>query len=167
MTDDVLIWNSPGATLAQLHAIERRIGAALPADYRSFLEKTNGAVTRDSQGVLPIFDIAWNGQPWAKDFDTGTLSVLESADPSERLALAISHDGGYRTIREYIPADLVPIGHDSGGNSLVLGISGERRCKVFFWAADYATPNNQNAPNYDNVGFIANSFDEFVALLRY
>jgi hypothetical protein len=64
-----------------------------------------------------------------------------------------------------MPADTVPIGGDLGSNSLLIGISGPNRGKIFFWVNDYASTDDDSEPNYDNVGFVADSFTEFLQIL--
>jgi hypothetical protein len=59
--------------------------------------------------------------------------------------------------RGRIPVDLLPIATDPFGNLLLLGMSGPRADKVYFW--DHNTGG-------DDVTLIANSFDDFLALLR-
>jgi hypothetical protein len=154
-----------GATESQLKHIEATLGVALPADYRFFLMTINGGAPRKTDGPV-LFRISWDKQPWAKDYRTAQLAWLDTADnlPGRSLAFAYSPQV-LRQVRESMPNDTIPIGGDRGSNVILLGITGENRGKVFFWANDYASTDDDAEPTYDNVGFIANSFTEFLQSL--
>jgi len=43
----------------------------------------------------------------------------------------------------------------------LLGVSGEYKDKILFWVKDDEVEEGE-VPGYDNVGFLADSFDEFI-----
>jgi hypothetical protein len=61
-----------------------------------------------------------------------------------------------------IPDDTIAIGDDPGSNQILLGIAGENRGKVFYWFREgEKDPDDPAVPGYENIGFIANSFENF------
>lgn len=60
-----------------------------------------------------------------------------------------------------MPKNLLPIGEDPGGNVVSLSVSGPDKTKVYFCEHEREAEEG-DAPNYDNVYFIANSFDDFL-----
>ena len=42
-----------------------------------------------------------------------------------------------------------------------MGVAGEYKDKVLFWVKDYEVEEGE-VPGFDNVGFLADSFDEFI-----
>jgi hypothetical protein len=65
-----------------------------------------------------------------------------------------------------LPADLLPIAFDAGSNQVLLGISGMRKGKVYYWAMDFAPVEDLPEPTYDNIAFVADSFTDFLKKLR-
>ena len=69
----------------------------------------------------------------------------------------------YQTYKGRVPSDTVPIGYDPGGNLLLLGIGSRNYGQVFFWMQSYEKDGSEpGEADYRNVGFVANSFDEFL-----
>ena len=79
------------------------------------------------------------------------------------------YDGDATNLLEYntesfsgrIPKGTIAIAHDCGGNLILLGVAGEYVGKVLFWVKDYEVEQGE-VPGFENVGFLANSFDEFI-----
>lgn len=154
------------ATEAQIVAWEKKIQAQLPSDYRGFLVQHNGGrakVSAERAGDV-AFQIRWNGQPWADEYAEAFLQGFYSLDNDSAFAWSTAEEEYLEQRR--VPSDLLPIAYDRGSNQVLLGISGERRGKVYFWAKDLEPAEDTDEPGYENVGFIADSFGEFLAKLR-
>jgi len=138
-------------TDADICNVEKKIGILFPAEYRNFLLLNNG------------------GRP------SKTLFAFRKADghSSESCVdwfLAI-YDGKYDNFESYyatykinqarIPFHLVPIAHDPGGNLICISVSGSDCGAVFFWDHENEAPGVQ-APSYDNVYLIEDSFNRFL-----
>jgi hypothetical protein len=131
---------------------EQLIGTPLPDAYKQFLQKYNGG-RPEPAGFL----ITWSGQGWAEGWSVNTVDVFfgfKQDDPINFLDFL-------NVFSNRVPADTVPIGHDPGGNLLLLGFTGPNAGKVFFWMRDYEVEEGQ-VPDYSNVGFVASSFSEFL-----
>lgn len=148
----------PPATERQVAALELKLGIELPSDYRSFLLEYNGGrpkIEAERFGDA-AFDIWWDQQPWAADYAESLVHGFYSLDEKSTVSWSAA-EAAYLTVPR-VPEDFVPIAFDRGSNQILLGIRGERRGRVYFWAKDY----EPQVPGYENVGFVANSFGEFL-----
>jgi len=110
--------NPYGATSPDAIAeFEARRGMLLPAEYKVFL--------LDSNGGMPIPDVfevpGWHGQ-------ASELLIFYGIHEDPGYSL----DSACESYDERVPADLIPIATDSGGNNICLGWKGERNGKVYF-----------------------------------
>ncbi|MCI0417434.1 SMI1/KNR4 family protein [bacterium] len=134
-------------TTDELNATELRLGIPFPESYRQFLLVHNGGrprpnVFRTDDGHLEMVD-------WF-------LGIHEG-----------EHDNLLRYLEWYknrIPTDLLPIGHDAGGNLILIGIIGVNLGKIFFW--DHEKEDSDSRVGYDNIIEIAESLDAFLASLK-
>lgn len=164
LTMQIIPYDS-GASEAKVQAIESLLGTRLPSDYREFLLVSNGG-RPDSVGAKGgTFKIAWRGQSWSWAFEQARLEWLYTTNDVPNLSLAWVHDKhAFAQMRMLVPADTIPIGRDRGPNAVLLGIAGENRGKVFFWVSDYAAEDGE--ASYENVGFVADSFSDFLQALE-
>ena len=135
----------------RLAEAEREIGFALPPPYRAHLLRHNG------------------GRPEP----CGFRFVLEGEEPEDAMVawfFAI-HDGPHERLleereayRNRIPTDTLAIARDPGGNLILLGIEGPNAGKIFFWIREEESDEDE-APDYRNVGWVADGFDEWIASL--
>lgn len=144
----------PQVTEAQIRAFEQSYGHPLPDDYRQFLLDVNG------------------GQPDRanREFAHGVVNDLFSLDDT----VNDSSDLTTRANRERasLPSrDLLFIGHDDGGNSLLLALAGEHRGEVWFMLTDDdARPDDANPRvlwhDRRDMRKLADSFEQFMRSLR-
>lgn len=135
--------------------LERKIGSVLPEDYRRFVEQYDGGFPEP-----PRFPITWSGQPWARRFPYDDVSIFFGPSRPSPSNLLVEQE----RYRDRVPRDTLPIGMDPGGSLLLLGISGQRRGQVLFWASDYEVDEGDE-PDDRNVGFVAPSFTAFLDAL--
>jgi hypothetical protein len=57
-----------------------------------------------------------------------------------------------------LPAGVILIGGDPGGNGICLVISGERRGQIWFWDHE----REPSKPDWSNMDLVAPSFDAFM-----
>ncbi|HEY0004207.1 MAG TPA: SMI1/KNR4 family protein [Pyrinomonadaceae bacterium] len=141
-------------TPEQIREAERRMGVELPEEYKQYLLSHQGGHPDPD-----VFRVKWSGQDWAKGSELNSVAwFLAPHDGKEENLLDY-----YETHRDRIPKDTIPIARDPGSNLVLLGISGPNRGKVFFWRREYeAAPWGAQEADYSNVGFVANSFREFI-----
>lgn len=132
----------------KLTVFEGDIGTQLPEEYRQFLLRHNGGV------IFP------DTIKYFEEFNLDASTVID------RL-LGLEADQ-YFTITRYkdtfahrIPANLLPIATDVGGNVVCIAISGQKRGQIFFWHHEYPD-DNEELPGKDNLFFIASNFLEFL-----
>lgn len=145
----------------ELDSVEKQLGVRFPDDYRSFMLKYNGGRTEPDG-----FAISWSdGQNAGDDWKTSTLSwlffVFEDLDEDENLLTM-----NLETFSGRIPEDTVAVGRDAGGNLILLVVTGENLGSVLFWVKAYEAGNGRT-PGYDNVGIVADSFEEFLGNKLY
>ena len=141
-------------SLPAIQAAENSLGVKFPDDYVQFLLQYNGGRPEPAG-----FNIQWranqrSGQYWGTSLLSWFLSI---------------YDGEATNLLEYnkesfsgrIPKETIAIAQDCGGNLILLGISGEYKDKVLFWVKDDEVEEGET-PGYDNVGFLADSFNEFI-----
>ena len=144
----------PQVTEAQIEAFEKSFEHRLPDDYRQFLLDVNG------------------GQPGnaSCEFDQGVVNCLFSLEDTED----DSSDLATRANRERasLPSpDLLLIGHDDFGNTLLLALAGEHRGEVWFMlTGDDARPDDANPRvawhDRRDMRKLADSFEQFMRSLR-
>lgn len=131
---------SSGRTVgeADIRALEKAVGVALPADYAGFLREHNGGSPTPS-----LLDVA----------ATRTVSIqlffaVLSASANQTVA------GVKAQFRDRMPAELVPIARDSAGNLLLIGAGGE----IGFWDHELEADDDGAQPYYANITTVAPSF---------
>jgi hypothetical protein len=138
----------------EIGELERVLDIRLPSDYRSFLLRHNG------------------GRPEPSSFFAylGPYGDSRSHECVNRF-LAL-YDGEYSNLKKYIksykdriPVDFLPIARDPFGNLICLAVAGPDYGKVFFWDHELEADEGET-PDYRNISFVANSFDEFLNSLH-
>jgi hypothetical protein len=127
-------------TEAQLDAFERKVGIALPDEYRRFLLAHNGG--RPEPDAVPVKDR--RGRVRLEMIDR-----FHGIHRGPHGNLEQYHD----TFRERMPDGYLPIAHDPGGNQFVLSARHADWGKVFFWS------HEDDPANFERV---ADTFDAFL-----
>jgi hypothetical protein len=144
----------PQVTDAQVRAFEQSYGHPLPDDYRQFLLDVNG------------------GQPARanREFDQGVVNNLFSLEDTEDDSSDLAERATWT--RPMLPSpDLLFIGHDDGGNRLLLALAGEHRGEVWYMlTGDDARPDDANPRvlwhDRRDMRKLADSFEQFMRSLR-
>ncbi|MEO7734310.1 MAG: SMI1/KNR4 family protein [Kofleriaceae bacterium] len=71
-----------------------------------------------------------------------------------------------RTIKlmgDRFPEDTLPIACDPFGNVVLIGLSGDKRGKVYFWDHENEA---EGGPDWSNIDLVADSFDSFMSGLK-
>lgn len=133
-----------------LNRWEEEIGAKLPEGYRRFLLTHNGGCLKER--------VVYSG----KNKYGGTV------DEFLALELDANANGGdlrwnYQTFVKdgRMPAELIPIADTPLGDVICLGISKERWNQVYLW--NHEEEAVEGEPGYDNVEFVAPSFEKYLA----
>jgi hypothetical protein len=155
---------SPPIPEEELAAFEAEIGAELPETYRQFLARSNGGYIRGwyrFKGPTPE-----GRSPSAFVSDVGGLRD----DPNLSLRFArgcyLAPPGLQDESENKIPAALLWIIGDPGGNGICLGLTGSYRGRVYFWIHDEPPAEEQwdgTVESAANIILLANSFTEFIA----
>ena len=141
-------------SLQAIQDAEKALGVKFSNEYIQFLLKYNGG-RPEPDG----FDIEWQthqeiGQHWGTSMLSWFLSIYDGKSTNLLRYNQV-------TFRGRIPKETIAIAHDCGGNLILLGVTGEYKDKVLFWVKDYEVEEGE-VPGFDNVGFLADSFDEFI-----
>ena len=134
-----------------LTCVEEFWGFGLPKSYKHFLLLYNG------------------GEPTNRNFNFKNMSDGSCVDEffgfikSFNLNLLLKQ----KYAGERVPENTLPIANDSFGNLLLLSVKGKDRGKIYFWDHEMeADPDQGEAPSYDNMTLIADSFTEFIDSLH-
>ena len=149
----------PPATEAQVTALEERLGARLPADYRTFLMTINGGGRPDGGWDLPKYEI-----------NISTFFGLrgDHYDLVDEVERVLRSEEGTATF----PPDTIPIAEELTGNLILMTYRGERVGAIWFWderPKPQTRPWRKGDPPIDaddDWRQIASSFDGFVAMLH-
>jgi hypothetical protein len=143
-----------------LNKAAKKISKKLPTEYRSFLLQHNGGRPADE---LSGFEIEWNDESadecWSYDF--GIIDFFNFITFDEDNSESVNFFRCYRNYKRRIPGNTIPIGYDPGGNLILIGLGEENQGKIYFWLLE-AERQSSDEPEYLNVGFVANSFNEFM-----
>ena len=150
----------PQITASSVAALETWLGAKLPADYAEFLIAVNGGQPARSHRVFTIR--FRNGK--TNETALGSLNSLD--DPDDRNDLVTRAERA----RAWLPAEVIPVGYDGFGGTVVIVIAGPRRGQVWFLDGVEERPEGSN-PRVEwfdrrQVAKVADSFREFMHGLR-
>jgi hypothetical protein len=148
----------PKITLEKIAEIEKTIAHQLPQQYKDFILKFNGGKTD-----LNCFKVHYNGQEWADDIEEALLRSFHSM-PEHKYYNFLKNQRFYK---DRVPSDTILIADTPGRDKVLLGVEGENMGKVFYWNGEYEVAEEEPAEegfqaDYSNVGFVANSFNEFL-----
>lgn len=152
-------------TIQDIEQAEKTLNVSFPLQYKNFILKYNGGHPEPAG-----FDIDWTKQihsevsnACSQDWRTSRVSWFLAIYEGESCNLL---EYNQITFEGRIPKETIAVAQDSGGNLILVGVSGEQTGKVLFWVKDYENwegdDSVENLPWYDNIGLIANSFDEFI-----
>lgn len=150
MTSVVIHESRAAVTEADVLQLEQQLKATLPSDYRTFLLKHNGGYPDPNFFPITSFPLDDHGiLEWLLCLEEGYV-----LDIRRHLSL----------YQNRIPRNLLPVARDPGGNMLCVAISGNDYGKVFYW--DHEGEADEGAePDYENVYFVAHSFDALISQL--
>lgn len=131
-----------------VNAAEKRLRVKLPADYKRFIRTTNG------------------GRPTPDSFLVGDrgaalVAILYGVGP-ERSPGDLEYEQGEATQWDPLPPGCVAIGHDPGGNTLLLSTLGAAAGHVLFWDRNGLWVREDGQNTFP----VADSFTTFVESLR-
>jgi hypothetical protein len=155
----------PAISESEIAVFEKKIGESLPDDFREYMLKYNGGgLLLDGKNIIVKID--WQG----KDPQEGGSGAFVEYfhEFSDDTSSGLEMNDCYQTFKDRIPDDTISIAHDPGGSLFLIGVKGKNRGKVFFWSRDYEDINKgpDGSPTYDNVGFVSNSFKNFLEKLE-
>lgn len=146
-------------TEAEIAKAELELGVSFPADYRAFMARFNGG-RPEPDG----FRIEWRAdQAGGEGWRTSAMGWLYAIWGQRVSNLVRSNK---LTFAGRLPKGTLTIATDAGGNQILLALSGPQAGKVLFWVKDNEVEEGEE-PGYDNVGFVANSFADFITNRLY
>lgn len=143
----------------QLRKVEDDLGTQFPQDYRRFLLRFNGGRPNPA-----TFDIHWQvGQVCGADWKTSEVSRFLAIHDGEKANFVETNKVDFSG---RLPSDTIAIAQDPGGNVILLAVTGPKAGNVLFWVKDYEAGEGRT-PGYDNVGVVADSFEDFLGNKLY
>ena len=133
---------------------EAELGVALPPAYRRFLLEHNGGRPSPAD-----FKITWRGQPFSPGWRVSTVGDFHAIYDGKAVNLLVDA----REYKDRLPAGVLPVAEDPGGNLIVIGTTGDALGKIFFWV--HELEGDFDETDAANLGFVADDFDAFLAAL--
>jgi hypothetical protein len=149
--------SGPKLTRQAIDDAAKKLKLPFPEEYAAFLLARNGG----SIDWMAYFSFPIEG---CKRDTHGLLSVLYGIGPKQA-----GNDlaNQYKTFRRRIPAGLLPVGNDLGGNLLCLACAGAKIGQVFFWEQAFeANTDEGDKVSWKNVFPVAASFNKFLLSLQ-
>jgi len=137
----------------EIARFEARKEIALPDEYRRFLLKSNGG-----RPVPDSIDVpGWAHKATGVDRFFGLHSGRHSNLEKECDFWA-----------DRLPSEVIPIAFDQVGNVICLGITGERRGKLYLWdhEDEFDEHGVEGRQDYGNMYFLADTLGEFLGKLK-
>lgn len=128
----------------QIDKAEQKLQCKLPDDYKQFLLKNNGGRLDPSD-----FESEWYG-----GFHEGLMVARVHYIYDLDRVLSFTD-----LLVERIPENMIVIGKDLEGNCLLMERKGKDYGKIYYWMLH---PDEYGSQENDAVGFVADSFDEFI-----
>jgi len=136
------------ATEQQIKALEKRVGATLPEEYRDFLKTVNGGTPNPYCVQIP-------GIPHIENVGVGPLFRLQPSKPDYD---ELAHN--YEQTREFMPDGHLPIASES--DYFTISLKPKTYGAVFFWNHESDQMDDEGV-FFESAGYLlAGSFDEFI-----
>jgi cell wall assembly regulator SMI1 len=147
MTKFMMESSRKSITNRELDDLETTLKVKLPADYRVFLLSFNGGLPEPN--LIPLMN-----DPADTHAMLECLFCIAEGDN-----LDITERNSWMEGR--MPAGFIAIGEDPGGNQICLDLTPENYGKVYFWDHEEEVEEGE-IPDFRNVYFVANSFQEMM-----
>lgn len=126
----------------ELRDFQKENGIALPEEYKTFLQKSNGIAPNPNQNKTPSAVVTYilgmhNGPYYA--------SLYKHID----------------MFKNRLPLSTLPIATDAFGNLFILSVHQDRYGYIYFWDHE-GEPEYQDGHYVDNCYFVSYSFDAFI-----
>ncbi|HSG70511.1 MAG TPA: SMI1/KNR4 family protein [Planctomycetaceae bacterium] len=135
----------PMAEESSLSRFEQKFKTVLPYEYRSFLLRQNGG--------FPLNDVLFHVPELNEDVMLAMLYGVSDIPSQGTIEFEIND------ILEDLKGLLLPIGHDPGGNSILLGLKEEFLGRVYYWDSSYFFETSDDDLN---TYLISETFNEFI-----
>jgi hypothetical protein len=155
----------PPVPESELEAFEADLGARLPEDYRQFLLRVNG-------GSIPEWSryrykgLSPDGRTrYAVVSEVGGLRAESDYSLRAHRQIYLATPGPQPELETKIPAALLWIMGDLGGNAACLGLTGPHRGKVYRWVHDEPPAEDVwdgKVETAANIWALAGSFADFL-----
>lgn len=139
-------------TAHQIEEIERFIMLNFPKPYKEHLLRFNGGRCLPNE-----FDFIENGKVTSSNIDWFLAIYDGEADN------LLNYIRIYKVEDKRLPAHIIPIAHDPGGNLICISCGGYDEGSIYFWdhenEIDYTVLSDYD---YLNLYLIASDFDKFI-----
>jgi cell wall assembly regulator SMI1 len=133
---------------------EKILGSKLPEDYRKFLETYNG-------GFISPDKLEINSKQGKTTVDI-LYGLMDSSSNYDHLDLVKN----YNNKKHQIPAGIVAIGNDPGGNYFCIALTDDKYGQVYFYDHEESNKDSQGNLTWDNLYLVANTFTSFLDKLH-
>ena len=132
-----------------IQSIENWFNFKLPYIFKKYLVEVNGGIAKKNIFLFPNSSDGAITHHWYGIRSDKYFSFLISIK-----------DSGYR-----YPKKFVAFCDDTSGNKILLSTSGSDYGKIYYWDHELEADEGEK-PDYSNLTLIADSFDEFLSMLK-
>jgi len=136
----------------EINEFEKTYDVSIPPEYFTFLLENNGGRPKPSDFLIP-----------GKEGEES-----EWVSIARFLGIGVSQTNSLeyvlRVFKYRLPSDIFPIARDPGGNLICISTNPHNLGKILFWDHEFESDSDEE-PTYNNVYYIADSFDEFLSAL--
>jgi len=147
----------PPLTSEAISLFEQETKRPIPEPYKALLLRVNGG---QLPGTATVFRYRL---PGGKEVE-GALRALLGIDAPHEFRDLRHHLELYAAPAR-IPMDLYPVGTDYGGNLVLMGFTGPRLGRMYFWEHELEAPEGE-PPAERNVFFLAEDLESFLKGLK-
>ena len=138
----------PPLTSEAIDDFEREMAVTLPSSYRTFLLRYNAGRFHEYI-VFPIQNSYSDSHVMLGWFYGIQVDNIYDLTWNKHMFL------------ERMPPELWPIGCDPGGDQICISLHGANYGALYFWDHEFEAGEDEEV-SYDNVYFVADSFDKFI-----
>jgi hypothetical protein len=139
-------------TEIEIDELERILGHPLPLDYRQHLLQHDGG-----HPEYDLFEYRREGELWLAG-----IAFFYSVAPNQHIGIMQK----CLVFAERIPQEFFPFANNGGGDQYIMGKPGtEFDGKIYIWEHEFEADEGE-PPRWDNIHHIADSFSEFMDMLR-
>jgi cell wall assembly regulator SMI1 len=156
MNENVFLETEAKLLESDILRIEEKLTINLPEQYRTHLLKYNGG-----RPVRCAFSTLGVNEGNYSPFSSGVHYFYAIYEGKQE-----NFETKYNIFKGRMPANMIPIASDGGGNQICVSVSGNDYGHIYFWDHEDEA-DDDSTPDYSNLTHLADSLNDFIQRLEY